>query len=556
MRTSLASATSLLALLLLDGQREAVATPVVSVSQPATFGYQLVGATSASVSSLVTVSGQTAGTYLTVSAASSPFGGTGLDTSISSTSTTSSSVSFTFTPIATGLVTQTINATDTSSGSNTAKITLSGTGVAPVVSGPAGNVSVSNYVLVGQTGSVSLSVANTGNAYLAAASKTVNNTSYNLNGSISAASNSVFVGTAASISLQDSNYTGTGAKTSATYAYTFTPTITGTQTATVTTKFSDGGGTTNAATTVTSTLVGTAVAPVQSVANTSTTVYGRIGSGSVINTAVTVANIGNGNLAGTGTLYNLNGSVTNTAATGIASTNTGTISLASNATASANSTATTTLGYTYTPGSARATSTSAITLAFSNGNSAGTNVSQSVAATITGQAVGPTYQTSIQGGAVDTPTTKGTGGSVAAAGATISFGSVGYAKSQTIYLALQNTTTDANGGNALLTDLTIDQFTITGANAAQFSVGSLSPGSIITEGGTLLVPITVVGTSTVGVLNSTLTIFTDESTALGGAGDTFTYALTAMSVPEPTSLAVLGAGLAGLASFRRRRRGA
>ena len=384
MRSSLTSATSLLALLLLDGQTEAVATPVVSASQPASFGYVLVGSTSAANSSLVTVSGQTAGTYLTVSAASSPFGGAGLKQSISNTATTSSSVSFTFTPVAAGAATQIETATDTSTGSNTVNLTLSGTGVAPIAGGPAAAASVSNYVLVGQTGTVSLTVSNTGNAYLAAPVKTVNTPSYNLNGSISAASNSVFVGTAASISLQDSNYTGTGKATSATYAYTFTPTVTGTQTATVTTKFS-----------------------------------------------------------------------------------------------------------------------------------------------------------------------KGTGGSVGAVGATISFGSVGYAKAQTIYLALQNTSTDANGGNA---NLTIDKFTITGANASQFSVGSLTAGTIITEGSTLLIPVTVIGTSTIGLLNSTLTIFTDVGSSLGGAGDTFTYALTAMSVPEPASIAVLSAGLAGLAAARRRRR--
>jgi hypothetical protein len=196
-----------------------------------------------------------------------------------------------------------------------------------------------------------------------------------------------------------------------------------------------------------------------------------------------------------------------------------------------------------------------VSIGFTNGKSDGTNLSQSVASTLTASGVGPVYASSIQGAAKNnTPTIVGTGGSVAAAGSTISFGTVGYRQAQTIYLSLQNTTADANGGNASLTNLTIDKYTVTGANASAFSLSSLSVGAIINEGTTLLIPITVIGTTAIGTLSSALTIFTDESTALGGAGDTFTYALTAFSVTEPASLVTLGAGLGGLAGIRRRRR--
>jgi hypothetical protein len=521
----------LLALLLLEGH-EAHAAVVLSDATSA-FGNVLVGGPSASIANFATVTGGI-GTTMTLSAGSTVFGPGAQQ--IFSTITVSPFVggTYTFTPTTTGSTSATITIRD---GITASTVTLTGTGVAPLET-----IAVSNpYVLVGQTGPVSLTVNNIGNGNLSGAG-----TISNLRGSV-ASSASVFIGSGGSFSLQDST-AGAASITSATFGYTFAPTITGAASTTVATTFSNGTNAANAGGLVTTTLQATAVAPVASVTPTASAGNVRVGTSGTA--AVTVANVGNGNLAGTGTAYNLNASVTGGSTGGFSSANTGALSLASNATPSVASTATTTLGYTFTPTS-RGVASSAVSLNFSNGSTDGRNLSQSVAATVTGTAVSPVFTSSIQGaGATNTPNAVAQGATGTAL-QTISFGTVSYAESKTINLVLQNTSTDLPGNiGSALTNLSILSYSIAGANAGAFSISSL--GSVITEGGNLVVPITIVGTAKVGALGSTLSIFTDESAGFGGVGDTFTYALSGFSVPEPTSLAALGAGLLGLASTRRR----
>lgn len=68
----------------------------------------------------------------------------------------------------------------------------------------------------------------------------------------------------------------------------------------------------------------------------------------------------------------------------------------------------------------------------------------------------------------------------------------------------------------------------------------------------LTLPLKVNSTS-YGFLNSSLTVFADDSGSFTSVGQSFN-GLAALDTPEPASLAVFAAALAGLAAVRRRRR--
>ena len=389
---------------------------------------------------------------------------------------------------------------------------------------------------------------NTGSGTTASLTETVTNT-FTTGNTFAVVSNTVtfsavaaspFSGASSVVTLGTS-----GASTSATNVYRFAPSVTGAfgTTATINSSASTLGYSNTYSTIIA--LSGTAVAPVQS---TTVSAFGavRIGTTATI-AAITVSNIGNGDLA-SNTLSNaqLRGSI-GAASGSVFSGSGGTFSL-NDSHYTGTGTATTTAAYTYQYApTAHTTSDSATVIAsFTNGSSAGTNAAQTISATLTGQGVGPEFQS--KAGGTTYANSTAIGNSTIAAG-TISTGAYKTAATTTMAITLSNISTDA--GSASLTDLTLESFTLSGANASDFSVVGFTTNTVLAEAQSVTVTLDFSG-PTVGNYTADLNFTTDEGTSLGGAGAVFSYALSA-KIPAPATMITFGMGLAGLAWARRRR---
>ena len=228
-------------------------------------------------------------------------------------------------------------------GTNTASagtVTVTGTAVAPVSSWTSVNP---GYTLVGGTNTGSITITNIGDGNQSNLGEPSN-----LHGSLPGVTG-IFSGGSNTFSLGDT--------ISKTFNYTYAPTTRGANSTTLLASFQDGNPNgTNTGSSGSITISGTAVAPVFSMSqiNAGAVLVGGTASGSA---SITIQNIGDGNLAGTGDHFNLQGSLSAGTATFIGGT--GSVNLTDNASQ--------TFNYVYQP-TTRGENSAVISATFSNGS--------------------------------------------------------------------------------------------------------------------------------------------------------------------------------------------
>jgi hypothetical protein len=303
------------------------------------------------------------------------------------------------------------------------------------------------------------------------------------------------------------------------------------------------------------TVNGTGVAPVASV---STVAAGPVRVGTTGTATATVENVGDGNLAGSGSDYNLRGLVSAIAGLftgGGGALNGGTGLNDQNAGPGATTKAD--FAFTYAP-TARGADSEALTVKLDNGANATTNASGTATVTLAGTAVGPVYAAALDSKA-----------NTIASGTEITFGDMG--GGVTLHNLLISNISDDNASD-LSTRLTVTAEIIgDAASEFSFSLSDFFTGDIGTSTGPATATLrNVVNGSDLGKVSvqfvsktnavgtAQLRITTDEGRALGVMGpQVYVYNLIGGPIPEPGTLMVFGSGLLGLVmAVRRRRSGA
>ena len=302
--------------------------------------------------------------------------------------------------------------------------------------------------------------------------------------------------------------------------YEYAPTHRGSDSTTMSFTPANGYGGTPPTSTVT--LQGQGVAPVIQVGSTPA---GNVRLGTSGSAGVTVTNIGDGNLSGQGAISNLNGSAS--ALAGSFAGAGGNFSLTD--------AAATTFNYAFTP-TARGAASADVTIDATNGSDDGQNLAQQIKASVGGRGVGPEFS------------------SVVAPNGTIDFGDVHKGQSFSQMLEVSNITPDDDLGG--LTRLTLLSYKFSGTDAGMFSLTNFTAGMTLDKNGSFIFDISFAAGSALGHHATDLVLLTDQGVALGADGESFKYNLTANTIPEPATVALMAAGLGclGLLMARRRQR--
>jgi hypothetical protein len=218
---------------------------------------------------------------------------------------------------------------------------------------------------------------------------------------------------------------------------------------------------------------------------------------------VTISNVGDGNLSGLGDASDLLGSLE--ASQGVFQGSGGSFDLTDGAN--------TTFDYGFTPTDHGLVQQS-VKAIFSNGSADGKNQASGQTVALTGDGVGPQYSSSLAPGVID-------------------LGAIKLGKSTAIDLKISNVSTDANGGDADLTDLSLLSADLNPIGPGlPFSLGDFVPDTVLGEGDSFDLKI-VFSATTLGEQTANLVITTDQNATFGAIGQTFDYQLTADVVPVP-----------------------
>jgi len=271
-------------------------------------------------------------------------------------------------------------------------------------------------------------------------------------------------------------------------------------------------------------LTGKGVAPV---ADTEDGDAGFVRLGTAATATAKITNLGDGNESGLGEISNLTGEIGSIATEfdGLG----GLINLGDGEMA--------TFDYTYTP-TDRGLDNETVSVSFDNGNPDGTNTAVTGDVALSGQGVGPDFESTTHD-----PETA------------IDFGAIAPGQMVTIILNLSNLTDDPNGGDELLTRLSLLNLEILNDTDGLFEILNLaSLPDALDKGGSFDLELkfnTDLATE-LGNYTAQLVLDTDENAPLGQFGEVFTWDLTGDVVPTP-SAGVIVLAMGGLLMTRRRR---